>query len=156
MTCVQSNDTTAKTERISTYDELNESYRKGSSSGIGLGSGPISFQYGESEQTTKMLTDIYIYNYTLFYTYVTMSYIKLSSTIPFLQLSDIFRATINDMPCCDNQTLTEEYIEERILNQFGYAYMSEIQLGRFYSSIEMRIKSIFFLDCNFEVVLLNN
>ena len=132
---MQSNDIRAKTERISTYDELNESYRKSSSSSGGIGLGPISFQYGESEQTTKMLTDIYIYNYTLFYTYVTTSYIKLTSTLPFLELSDIFRATIVNMPCCSNENITNKYIEEMILNKFGYAVMSEIHLGNFFCSI---------------------
>ena len=130
MTCIESSDVQANTEKISNYDELKESYSKASSSGGGINLGLISFQYGESEQTTKMIDDIYVYGYTLFYTYAIRSYVKLTSYVDRLELTDAFRETIINMPCCSNTSETEEYINNKIFSVFGYAYMSEIILGK--------------------------
>ena len=77
-----------------------------------------------------MVDDIYYYHYTLFYTYATRSYVKLTSNVQRLELSDTFRDAIASMPCCASANQTEKYIEEKILPVFGYAYSSEIELGK--------------------------
>lgn len=124
-----STDMRAKTETISDYNQLKESISKGSDSGVGLSLGPISFKYGESEQTTKMINDIYIWNYTLFYTYVKQSYVRLASYSPLMELSEAFRMTIKEMPYrTDN--FTETFIKRRLFEDFGFAYLSEVHLGK--------------------------
>lgn len=130
LTCIESSDVRATTEKISNYDELKESYVKRSSSSVGASLGALSFQYGESKQTTRMLDDLYMYGYTLFYTYAIRSYVKLASNIERLELSDAFRDAIVNMPCCLNSTETENYIKDRIISTFGYAFSSEIELGK--------------------------
>ncbi|CAF4113940.1 unnamed protein product [Adineta steineri] len=124
--CIPSSEVKAKTEKISTFYEYKESYQKSESSGLSLG--PISF--GSSDETSWMLDNIYKYNYTMYYTYVRMSFVKLILFEPQLELTEEFRAAIAAMPCCHvGCETTESYIRKWIFEQFGYTYLNEITLG---------------------------
>ena len=126
-TCIPASEVRAKTEKISTFYEYKESYSKSESSGFDLG--VISF--GSSEETSWMLDNIYKYNYTMYYTNVRLSYVKLMLFEPQLNLTDEFRAAIAAMPCCHvGCETTESYIRKSIFGQFGYTYLNEILLGK--------------------------
>ena len=90
--------------------------------------GVISF--GSSDETSWMLDNIYKYNYTMYYTHVRMSFVKLMLFAPRLNLTEEFQAAIAAMPCCHvGCETTESYIRKSIFNQFGYMYLNEILLG---------------------------
>lgn len=127
-TCIPASDVRAKTEKISTFYEYKESYSKSESSGLSLG--PISF--GSSEETSWMLDNIYKYNYTMYYTSVRLSFVKLTLFAPRLNLTEAFRSVIAGMPCCHvGCETTESYIRKNIFHQFGYTYLNDILLGKF-------------------------
>lgn len=120
----------AKTQVISTFDELKESISQGVESRSGFSFGLFSFNYGKSEQTTKMINDIYIRNYTLYYTYVRESFIRLTSYAPMMELSDNFRSVIEQIQVNSDLDQRNEFIRRRLFEDFGYAYISELQLGK--------------------------
>ncbi|UJR12390.1 hypothetical protein I4U23_016567 [Adineta vaga] len=126
ITCIPTSEVRAKTEKINTFYEYKESYSKSESSGVNLGI--VSF--GSSDETSWMLDNIYKYNYTMYYTYVRLSFVKLMLFAPQLNLTEEFRAAIAAMPCCHvGCEITESYIRKSIFDQFGYTYLNEILLG---------------------------
>ncbi|CAF1031723.1 unnamed protein product [Adineta steineri] len=126
VTCIPASEVNAKTEKISTFYEYKESYSKSESSGVNLG----IVNFGSSDETSWMLDNIYKYNYTMYYTYVRMSFVKLMLFAPRLDLTEEFQAVIAAMPCCHiGCETTESYIQKSIFDQFGYTYLNEILLG---------------------------
>ncbi|CAF3526942.1 unnamed protein product [Rotaria sp. Silwood2] len=127
--CLPSTTWDANTESISTLHELHESItNKVDAAGSGTYS-TASFSYKTSVQTRYMVDNIVKKNTTTMQTTAQISYVKLSMFEPTMELSDPFKYVINNLPCCNYDADTEEYIYDYILNYFGYTYLSTILLG---------------------------
>lgn len=93
--------------------------------------GSIAFSYGQSQQSTYMMNNIYRDDSLVYHTYARLSTVKLSLFEPKLELSDNFRYVIENLPVTGTYTSAiEQYIQHYIFDYFGFTYTTEILLGR--------------------------
>jgi hypothetical protein len=98
--CVPSVTISANTEILSTLNKLFESTVNSiefSAAAKYMGS---SFSYTHSTQTRSMIDTIVQQNSTVLFTNAKISFVKLSSFAPRMDLSDNFRYVIKNLPCC--------------------------------------------------------
>ena len=127
--CLSSMQITATTESISTLDELKESTKKGMEVSASVGIFQNSFSYSHSTETRSIIDTVVPMNSTVYFTRATVSQIRLSVFEPLLELSDQFRYAITNMPCCEESSELEQYIDEFIIGYFGLAYIKDLLLG---------------------------
>ena len=128
-----------KTQKISDIKELKESTASGVSFGFGfelplpsptVSMASVAFSYGQSEQSTHMLNHIYQDKSVVYHTYARTSTVKLSLFPPKLNLSDNFLYVIDNLPVTGHYTtVVEKYIQDYVINYFGFTFTSELLLG---------------------------
>ncbi|CAF1130715.1 unnamed protein product [Rotaria sordida] len=127
--CLSSVVTSANTEIINTLDQLHESISNKIEVSVGASYGAFSFSYTNSKEIRYMVDNIVKNEMSLFYTSSHVSAVKLSMFEPFMELSDMFRFVIENLPCCDDDWQTEKYVRDYIFNYFGYTFVSTLLLG---------------------------
>jgi hypothetical protein len=127
--CIASSEVQAGTEVIDTLNRLKETNTKGFDIGVGGKYLQLSGSYHYSEQTRYVIDSIVQEQSEVLYTTAKVSYVKLSMFEPFMNLSDMFRYVIENLPCCEYNGIIEKYISDYIFSYFGYAYIDMLMLG---------------------------
>jgi hypothetical protein len=129
--CIASSETQASTEVIDTLDRLKETIAKGLDVGFGGKYQTASFSYKYSKETRYMIDNLVQGHSEILHTTLKLTYLKLSMFEPFMNMSDAFRYVIDQLPCCqlDDAGIAEKYIQDYILEYFGYSYVTTLMLG---------------------------
>lgn len=138
--CIPATEVREKIQKISSLKELQESTGSGVSWNIGAditfvnpkvpSISSLSFSYGQSQQTTYMMNNIYRDESVVYHSSARVSTVKLSLFAPKLELSDNFRYVIDNLPANGMYTpAVEKYVQDYIINYFGITYITELLLG---------------------------
>ncbi|CAF0959422.1 unnamed protein product [Didymodactylos carnosus] len=127
--CLPSTTWDASTETISTLEELYQSITNKVEVSASGSIKTALFLYTFSDETHYIIDNIVQKERTVTYTTAQISYVKLSMFEPLLELSDDFRYVIDNLPCCNYDSNTEQYIYEYIFNYFGFTFISNLLLG---------------------------
>jgi hypothetical protein len=127
--CLSSTETEAGTEIIDNLQRLKETTDSSVETSIGAKFSKASFSYKYSSETRYMIDSLIKERTEALYTTAKISYMKLSAYEPFMTLSDEFRHSIEQMPCCDYSSVLETYVFDSIFSYFGYTYVTKILLG---------------------------
>jgi hypothetical protein len=131
--CLPSAALNVHTEEISTVSQLQQSTFKRIDVGVSVhGWGILQglfASYGYSQQTTYMADMLTEKNQSIFHTTVDIAFAKIIMFEPMMQLSENFRFVIDNMPCCEYDNDTKDYITSYIFDHFGFAFVSELLLG---------------------------
>ncbi|CAF1032288.1 unnamed protein product [Didymodactylos carnosus] len=76
-----------------------------------------------------MVDNIIKKNTTVIYTSSQVSFFKLSMFEPLMELSDMFKYVIDNLPCCDEDWETEKYIRDYVFSYYGYTFVTTLMLG---------------------------
>ena len=128
--CVSSIDLQTSTDTISTVKQLSDSTSQGVSFGPEIKYEMFSAAYSYSKQTRFVIDQIMKQDTTVMFTRGQITFGKLRMFERLVQLSDAFNFIIQEMPCCNEDSLEiDEYIQEFIVDYFGLTFVTEILLG---------------------------
>lgn len=128
--CIPSTNLQTSTETISTLKQLTESTSKGISFGVDVKYNMFSAGYSHSRETRSMIDQLIKQDTTAMFTRSQVTFGKLSMFESLMQLSDTFNYVIQEMPCCDDDSLEiDEYIHEFLIDSFGLTFVTELILG---------------------------